>query len=166
MFKYHIEKIELHYYGKVLRLQRDQRIYVNQLFEYTMASTYCIRAFEKKMQMDEEVPEEKLVHYKEYYWTMYDGEKFHRIVKDPYNEPIPDEYLNDVITFGNALLVWDDANGRQSAYLRAPEISFKYVINSILYHYKRTRTTPEKVCMLDGLYYNPFDRVIRVVFGS
>lgn len=133
-----------------------------------MASTDCIRALGSTnlSEMQVEVPEEKLVHYTEYRWTMYDGDKFHRMIKDAYNEPIPEEYLDDIITFGNAMLVWEDALGRQVAYLRAPEISFKYVINSILYHYKRTRTTPRKVCMLDALYYNPFDRVIRVVFGS
>ena len=113
-----------------------------------------------------EIPEEKLVDYTEYRWSMYDGEKFNRVIKDTYNEPIPDEYLDDIISFGNAMVIWEDAFGCQIAYLRAHEISFKYVINSILYHYKRTRTTPQKVCILEGIYYNPFDRVIRVVFGS
>ena len=134
-----------------------------------MAAATCLRATAISatyQKIQEELPEEKLIHYTHYHWTMYDGEKFHREVKDAYNEPLSEEDLGDILTFGSALLVWEDARGRQTAYLRAPEINFKYVITSILYHYTRTNTLPRKVCMLEGIYYNPFERVIRVVFGS
>ena len=131
-----------------------------------MASATCVQAPVGTIVPKVEIPEEKLGDYSEYRWTMYDGQKFQKQVRDKFNEPIPDEYLDDIITFGSAVVVWEDGHGRQTAYLRAPEISFKYVMNSIRYHYKRTRTTPQKVCILEDIYYNPFNRMIRIVFGS
>jgi len=136
-----------------------------------MASSKCIQNIhelfiQNKNQYKEEVLEENLIHFSEYRWTMFDGESLSSNVKDAFNEPIQPEYLNDVITHGYATLIWDDAYGQQIAHLRAPEITFKYIINSIIYRYNRYHKTPSKVCILEGIQYNPFEHIIRIVFGS
>lgn len=112
------------------------------------------------------VLEEELMHFKEYHWVMFNGKTFSKKVRDAHHEPIQDDYLDDIITYNNATVTWLDAYGVNHSVLCAPEITFRYVMNSILYHYKRTRRTPSKVCILERILYNPFTHMIRVVFGS
>jgi len=109
---------------------------------------------------------EHLPWFKNYHWTMFDGEKFHKEVYDKYHEKVSKEELDDVIAYGHATLVWRDAVSEHVCSLKAPEITLSYVMNSILYRYKRTHTRPGKVCMLDDVYYNPFTQTIRIVFGN
>lgn len=108
---------------------------------------------------------EELTYFRGYQWTMFDGEKFSdKIYYD--STRLYKEELSDVICHKEATLVWNDAQGVQYCKMKSFEINIAYMMNSILYFYKRRKLTPGKVCMLETVSYDPFHHYIYVEFAS
>lgn len=109
---------------------------------------------------------EHLENFSKLRWTMFDGENFDRKVYNSDFVELTKEEMDDVITYRHATLMWTDRMKTHTCSLVANEITIGYVVNSILYRYKRMRMKPLGVYMLDSVKYDPFHNIIKIEFGS
>ena len=125
-------------------------------------------------------------------WTMYDGDQLNRAA---YKMPNMDDYTPDqlmgdagmklmkemtkgvqpcrkvdydtVIMNNFATLIWqDDSCSQICTPLKAENITIGYIINSVMFYYKKTNKLPSRVCMLDYLMYDSQKHIIYLQFGS
>lgn len=125
-------------------------------------------------------------------WTMYGGDQLNR---SAYKIPKMDDYTPeqmmgaagmeliknmskkiqpcrkedyDTVLMNNfATLIWqDDACSQICTPLKAENITIGYIINSVMFYYKKTNKKPSRVCMLDHLMFDSQKHIIYLQFGS
>jgi len=82
-------------------------------------------------------------------------------------KPCCKEDYDTIIMHDFGTLIWqDDYTNQYSTPLKANNITLSYVINSVLFYYKKTNKKPSRICMLDSLMYDSEKHIIYLQFGS